>query len=688
MRRLSVLLALCAVLGLAVTLPAADAITIREAGSLGGFTDWVTSVECAPDGKLIATGTHDKVVLWNAADQKVFKELTSKLGRVRSLAFSADGKQLLAGGYQKVVIFGLANGTSRVLSGHRGFVTSLIPVAGGQQLLSSSEDGTVRQWDLSSGESKVLVKEAEDPIMGLALSPDGKRIATASGDETRPTRPGPIKVYDLATGELFKQLESHQRAATTVAFSPDGKQLASGGFDGVIKLHKLEDATLMLAYDDHQRPITQLRFTADGKQIVSSAGGRAVGKNEVHVWEVATGKTLAELKKHEAPVLGVALSADGKRIVSVSRDQTAVIWDKVDATNNVLDQAVAAVTRLTANNQQAAKEPAKDTEAAKDEPKADAQPAKVMKIGMIGLDTSHCLAFAQIFNAEKSAIPGFRVTLVYPKGSPDIISSTERVPEYTTKITALGVKVIDSLDEMVSQVDAVLLETNDGRPHLEQVIPVLKAGKPVFIDKPIAGSLTDAVAIFELSRHYKTPLFSSSSLRFASVAQALRAGKIGDITGCDAYSPCSLEGTHPDLFWYGIHGVETLFTVMGTGCESVSRTSTKDFDFVAGTWKGGRIGTFRGIRSGGSGYGGTAFGTKGVSEIGKFDGYQPLAVEIGKFFQSKVVPVSEQETLEIYAFMEAADESKRQGGKPVTLESVLAKARTEAAIKVKTAIAK
>lgn len=684
MRRLSVLLALCVLLGLTVALPAADAITIREAGSLGGFTDWVTSVECAPDGKLIATGTHDKVILWNAADQKVFKELTSKLGRVRSLAFSADSKQVLAGGYQKVVVFDLTNGTDRVLSGHRGFVTSLIMVPGGKQLLSSSEDGTVRQWDLASGESKVIAKEAEDPIMGLALSPDGKRIATASGDETRPTRPGPIKVYDLATGELFKQLESHQRAATTVAFSPDGKQLASGGFDGVIKLHKLEDATLMLAYDDHQRPITQLRFTADGKQIVSSAGGRAVGKNEVHVWEVATGKTLAELKKHEAPVLGVALSADGKRIVSVSRDQTAIVWDKADGGNDVRNQAVAAATRLAAITQQTAK----DAGPAKDEPKADAQPAKVLKIGMIGLDTSHCLAFAQIFNAEKSAIPGFRVTVVYPKGSPDIKSSTERVPEYTTKITALGVKVVESLDDMVSQVDAVLLETNDGRPHLEQIIPVLKAGKPVFIDKPIAGSLTDAVAIFELGRHYKTPLFSSSSLRFASGAQALRAGKIGDITGCDAYSPCSLEATHPDLFWYGIHGVETLFTVMGSGCESVSRTSTKDFDFVAGTWKGGRIGTFRGIRSGGSGYGGTAFGTKGVSEIGKFDGYQPLAVEIGKFFQSKVVPVSEQETLEIYAFMEAADESKRQGGKPVTLESVLTKARTEAAAKVKALIAK
>lgn len=681
MRRLSVLLAMCWLATVFAVRPviAADITTVKETDVLGGFTDWVTSVECSADGKLCATGTHDKVVLWNTATWKVATEFTGKLGRVRSLAFTVDGKQLLAGGYQKIVAFDVAASSSRELKGHRGFVTSLIAVPGGQLLLSASEDGTVRQWDLSSGASKVIVQEAEDLIMGLALSPDGKHIATASGDETRPTRPGPIKLYDRATGELIKTLEAHQRVATTVAFSPDGKQLASGGFDGVIKLHKLDDGTMLGAYDGHERPINQLRFTADGKQIVSAAGGRAVGKNEAHVWDVTTGKTIAAFTKHEAPVLGVALLADGKRVVSVSRDQTGVVWERPAANSNPLTQALAAATKLAT---------AAETQAAKDEPKPAAQPAQVIKIGMIGLDTSHCIAFAQLFNAEKSAIPGFRVTLVYPQGSPDIKSSVERVPDYTTKITALGVKVIDSLDEMASQVDAVLLETNDGRPHFEQVIPVLKAGKPVFIDKPIAGSLTDAVAIFELARHYKTPLFSSSSLRFASGAQALRNGKIGDITGCDAYSPCSLEVTHPDLFWYGIHGVETLFTVMGTGCESVSRTSTKDFDFVAGTWSKGRIGTFRGIRSGGGGYGGTAFGTKGVSEIGKFDGYQPLAVEIGKFFQTKVVPVSEQETLEIYAFMEAADESKRQGGQPVTLASVLAKARTAAAMKVQQAIEK
>lgn len=309
-----------------------------------------------------------------------------------------------------------------------------------------------------------------------------------------------------------------------------------------------------------------------------------------------------------------------------------------------------------------------------------AQEDKIIRIGMIGLDTSHCLHFARMLNEpdDPKHVPGCRVVLVYPKGSPDIQSSVSRVPDYTEKIIKLGVEVTDDLEGMIDQVDAVLLETNDGRPHLEQVIPVLKAGKPCFIDKPIAGSLADCIAIFKLARHFKTPVFSSSSLRYGANTQAVRGGSIGDVTGCDTYSNCTLEVTHPDLFWYGIHGVESLFTVMGPGVETVVRTQTKDFEKVTGVWKDGRIGSFRGIRSGKGGYGGVAFGTKGVSAVGSYNGYDPLAVEFVRFFKTGKVPVSAEETTAIYAFMEAADESKRRGFVPVDVAEVLKKATAEA----------
>ena len=175
-----------------------------------------------------------------------------------------------------------------------------------------------------------------------------------------------------------------------------------------------------------------------------------------------------------------------------------------------------------------------------------------------------------------------------------------------------------------------------------------------------------------------TPCFSSSSLRYSPGIVALRANaKVGEVLGCDTFGPCSLEAHHPDLFWYGVHGVESLYTLMGTGCESVARIHTEGTDMAVGTWKDGRVGTFRGMRKGPYKYGGTVFGTKGNAPVGDYGGYEPLVVEIVKFFKTGKPPVAAEETIEIFAFMEAADESKRQSGKPVTIESVMARAKSQ-----------
>lgn len=307
---------------------------------------------------------------------------------------------------------------------------------------------------------------------------------------------------------------------------------------------------------------------------------------------------------------------------------------------------------------------------------ADSDSTPEIRVGIIGLDTSHVAAFTGVLNDPKAEgeLQGVKIVAAYPGGSPDIASSRDRVEGFTKELSEkYGVEIVDSIEALLPKVDAVLLESVDGRPHLEQVKPVFKAGKPVFIDKPAAGSLADAVEIFRLSKESGVPCFSSSSLRFSPGIMEMRT-KVGEVLGCDAYSPCSLEEHHPDLYWYGIHGVETLYTIMGPGCSSVSRTQTKDTEFVTGVWNDGRVGTFRGIRGGQSGYGALVFGTKGIAPSGGYGGYKPLVIEIAKFFKTGKPPVSAEETIEIMAFMEAADESKRQGGKPVTLESVLAKA--------------
>jgi hypothetical protein len=314
-------------------------------------------------------------------------------------------------------------------------------------------------------------------------------------------------------------------------------------------------------------------------------------------------------------------------------------------------------------------------------PPLAAEEAAPLKAGIIGLDTSHVVAFTQLLNGPKARgdLKGVRVVAAYPGGSPDLPASAKRLAGYTDQLRdKFGVEIVDSIDALLKKVDVVFLESVDGRPHLEQVRPVFRARKPVFIDKPVAGSLADALEIYRLARESGTPCFSSSSLRFSPGIRGLRADpKIGAVRGCDAYGPCELEPHHPDLFWYGIHGVETLFTIMGPGCVSVARAHTKGTDVVTGTWKDGRVGTFRGIRAGKAGYGAVVFGSAGIGPSGGYGGYEPLVLEICRFFKTGRPPVSAEETIEIYAFMEAADESKRRGGAPVTLESVLQRARAK-----------
>jgi len=301
---------------------------------------------------------------------------------------------------------------------------------------------------------------------------------------------------------------------------------------------------------------------------------------------------------------------------------------------------------------------------------------KVFRLGMIGLDTSHVVAFTKTINNSHHE-HGCKVVVGYSGGSPDIPSSANRVEMFTERLRdEYGVEIVDTIEELCRKADGVLLESVDGRPHLKQAIPVIKAGKPLFIDKPMAGNLEDVIEIFRVAKRNNVPCWSSSSLRYCPGIVALgEDNKTGRVLGCDVYSPCSLEEHHPDLYWYGVHGVEMLFAVMGTGCQSVKRTQTDDYEFVVGQWEGGRIGTYRGIHGGKSGYGGTIFGDKGISEVGKYPGYGPLVEEIIKFFKTGKAPVPAEETIEIFAFMSAADVSKEQGGAEVSVPNLIAKAR-------------
>lgn len=304
------------------------------------------------------------------------------------------------------------------------------------------------------------------------------------------------------------------------------------------------------------------------------------------------------------------------------------------------------------------------------------------RVGIIGLDTSHAIEFTRTLNtADASAkdFMGFRVVAAYPHGSRDIQSSTARVPEYTQQMKGFGIEIVETISDLLEKVDCVLLESNDGRVHLEQALPVIEAGKPLFIDKPLAASLADIIAIFNAANARNVPVFSASSLRWIPRALELRAGQMGAVKGADTFSWAALEPSHPDLYWYGIHGVEILYTVMGTGCQTVTRSQSADTEFCVGQWTNGRIGTFRGLRSSEHNYGGTVFAEKKIEYLPMQSGYTPLIQAIAQFFSSGKSPVSQEEMTEIYAFMTAADESKAQGGKPVKIADVMEAATAEAA---------
>jgi predicted dehydrogenase len=302
------------------------------------------------------------------------------------------------------------------------------------------------------------------------------------------------------------------------------------------------------------------------------------------------------------------------------------------------------------------------------------------RVGIIGLDTSHAPAFTRLLNAADppSELAGFRVVAATVKGSEDLEVSVVRQPGITEQMVNLGVPIVDSIEELLEQVDAVLLTTNDGHPRLTQALQVLRAGKPVFTDKPASASLADLIAIYDAAEELGVPTFTSSSLRYIEGAAEHAAGEHGRVLGADTHGPASMEPSHPDLYWYLIHAVETLVTIMGPDIETVSRTHTEGQDVVVAKWKDGRIGTVRGMRDRNPGFGGTIFTEKGTFRLGASRGYEPLVVDIVHMFRTGEVRVPAEQTIAIYALMDAADESKRLGGAPVNVPELIAKARQTA----------
>ncbi len=289
-----------------------------------------------------------------------------------------------------------------------------------------------------------------------------------------------------------------------------------------------------------------------------------------------------------------------------------------------------------------------------------------VRVGIVGTDTSHATAFAQLLNEGK--IPGAKVVAAYKGGSADVESSSTRVDKFAAELQdKYHVEIVSEIAGLCGKVDAILLESVDGRKHLPQMREIVRCGKPVFIDKPLAATLDDAREIDRIAKSAGVPWFSSSSLRWSEIAETM---KFPDIAGVHTWGPGPFEEHHPlDLAWYAIHSVELLYTLMGTGCEEVTRIGGTDADEISCRWRDGRIGSIRALRPYGT-FGAVVYRknqTVAQSPAKLRDEYDELVRQIVRFFKTRQPPVPNQETLEIFAFMDAAQRSKESGGKPTRL---------------------
>jgi hypothetical protein len=294
-------------------------------------------------------------------------------------------------------------------------------------------------------------------------------------------------------------------------------------------------------------------------------------------------------------------------------------------------------------------------------------PASI-RLGILDFDSSHCVEFTKRLNhvgvAEDQRVEGATVVIACPGESK---LSPERVPGFTDQMKKFGVPLVDKPADMLGKVEGMLIESVDGSVHFERARPFLEAGIPCFVDKPFTSSLDDAKKLADLADKKKLPLFSSSSLRYAPEVVAYTAdAKHGKLLGSLVYGPASLDETNrnPGLFHYAIHAVEILYTLMGPGCKRVTCVHEKDADVVTGQWKDGRLATVRGNRAGGSAYGFTAFAEKGPAavSVGTSAIYRELLKKIVGMFQTGKSPLPIGETVEIVAFMEAANKSAANHG--------------------------
>jgi WD40 repeat protein len=313
--------------------------------TLRGHTHFVTSVAFGPDGQWLVSGSDDGTAKdWDAVHSRESTVLPVEGYMPRDLAISPDGRFLACPVSDRdeqgkatsvVTVWDLQRGKPfRSVEGISGFANSAALTRDGKVLAVGKDDHTVSVWSLTTG-AKVVLGEHTGPVRRVRFSPDGRRLATASGgggftaNESR-EKPGEILLWDATNWKKKPRvLRGHTQGIMGVAFSPDGRWLASCSHDRTIRIWRVATGKLLHVLRGHQGEVAGVDFSPDGKHLASVAWDKTVV-----IWDVTAGRGAPTksrtLRGDNSPALCLVYSPDGQRVVTTYgrlNDSEIKVWD-------------------------------------------------------------------------------------------------------------------------------------------------------------------------------------------------------------------------------------------------------------------------------------------------------------------------------------------------------------------------